>query len=107
MIRKEAEKASHLSSSTTSQAAPVPGGDGVLTHALGNTLQRVLVKEEYNASDTQVLESARQRLRELMQSRPSQPRVVESRPSQPEVVESRPSQPENVLSRTSDEHTGR
>jgi len=105
MIHKEAEKASHLSSSTTSQAAP-PGGDGKLTHAMDNTLQRFLLKEGYNASDSQVLESARQRLRELVQSSPSHPEVVDSRPSQPEVVESQPSQPKNVLSRTSDEHTG-
>jgi len=77
MICKEAEKASHLSSSMTSQAAP-PGGDGKLTHAMDNTRQRFLLKEGYNASDSQVLESARQHLRELVQSRPSHPEVVDS-----------------------------
>jgi len=101
MIRKEAEKASQLSSSATSQAAP-PGGDGLLPHVLEDSLHRFLVKEGYNASDPQVLNGAKQRLRELVQARPSEHETVQARPSDRELVQSCLSWPEPVQDRPSE-----
>jgi len=68
---------------------------------LENSLHRFLLKEGYGTSSAHVLNGARKRLLELVQSRPSELEPVASRPSEREPVASRLSEHEPVASRTS------
>ena len=84
-LKKETEKAScSLSSMSSTDATP----DAILTPVLENSLHCFLLKEDYGISSTHLLNGARKRLLELVQSCLSQLKPVVSRPSELKPVAS-------------------